>query len=85
MKTFDQLNQLIPTFSADFPFADRLKNLPSNEITNEAIVCFLMYMIKEDDDVFLFCDVMGKLCEETVSKNIIEAISNGMCSVLSRK
>ncbi|XP_065894224.1 uncharacterized protein [Dysidea avara] len=83
MKTFDQLNQLIPTFSADFPFADRLKNLPSNEITNEAIVCFLMYMIKEDDDVFLFCDVMGKLCEETVSKNIIEAISNEFMEALS--
>ena len=74
LKTIDNLKQLYP--GADDRL-DLLETLPSIKLINETIVGIVLVSVMENANVFVFCDVMEKLCKE-VSKNLIEALRNGL-------
>lgn len=59
-------------------YLDQLRSLPTTELINEAIVGNVMCAIKEDSDVFVFCDIVENLCNELASKRVIEALRNGV-------
>jgi len=75
MKTVDKLKQLMPGLPADY--LDRLRTYPSTELINEAIISNAMCAIKADGDVFEFCSLMEKLCDDITSSNFIKALRNG--------
>lgn len=53
-------------------------NLPTTELTNDAIVGSLIVVtIKSDAQALQFCDVMDKLVDSTTSKTHIEVLRNG--------
>jgi len=69
------LKQLNYGIGADF--LDLLRALTSIEVINETIIGTIMFSIVEDCDVFVFFEVMEKLCEGIASKNLIAALRNG--------
>jgi len=75
VKTVDKLKQLK---LGPVNFLDQLRVLPSTEIINVTIMSCVLSTIKEDGDVFVFCDVMERLCDEFTSKSLIVALRNGM-------
>ena len=75
VKTVDQLKQFISGIPDDY--LNQLRVLQSTEQINIAIVGTIMNIMNTDDDVFGFCDIMEKLCDETTSKNYIKALRNG--------
>jgi len=74
--TVDKLKQLMAELPDDY--LDQLRSLPTTELINEAIVGNVMCAIKEDEDVFAFCDIVENLCNEIASKRVIEALRNGI-------
>ena len=77
VKTVDKLRQLIPVLPADY--LDLLRTVPSIEGINEVIVGSVMTnIIREDDDVLQYCDIMEMLCCDTASKSRIQIIRKGM-------
>ena len=79
VKTVDKIKQLIPGVPADY--VDHLRTFASNEI-NEVIIGDVMLVIRTDEDVLPFCDVMEELCNETVSKNVIKTLRNGKLKII---
>ena len=75
METVDKLKQPLP--GVPVHYLDWLREFLSTELNNEAIIGNVMCGIEADDDVFVFCDFMEKLCDEVTSKNIIEILRNG--------
>ena len=76
VKTVHKLKQLIPGIASNY--LDLLRLFPSIEMINETIVGNVICLTMEDGNVFLFCDIMETLCEETAPKNqVIEAFRNG--------
>ena len=81
MKTVDKLKQLIPGLPADD--LNQLRTLPSIELINQTIMGIVLCIIVADDDVFVFCDTVENLCDESTSKNFIEAFRNGKIQLTS--
>ena len=75
VNTVDKLKQMIPGMQDDF--LDLMRMCPSTEAVNEQIIYFVMGIIREDDHVFEFCDIMENLCKDVFSRNLIEALRNG--------
>ncbi|XP_065894140.1 uncharacterized protein [Dysidea avara] len=80
VKTVDKLKQLIPGLPADD--LNQLRTLPSIELINQTIMGIVLCIIVADDDVFVFCDTVENLCDESTSKNFIEAFRNELLEAL---
>ncbi|XP_065894262.1 uncharacterized protein [Dysidea avara] len=81
VKTVHKLKQLIPGIASNY--LDLLRLFPSIEMINETIVGNVICLTMEDGNVFLFCDIMETLCEETAPKNqVIEAFRNELLEAL---
>ena len=65
----------MPGLPADY--LDRLRTYPTTELINEAIISNAMCAIKADGDVFEFCNLMEKLCDEITAGNLVETLRNG--------
>jgi len=72
MKTMDKIRQLgIPD-----DFLNYLKIEPS--LINATIIFAIMRIIKKENDVLKFLDLMEIVCENDASKGLISTIRNGM-------
>ena len=73
MRTMDKIRQL--------GFPDKCLNyiqIVPSKIINAIIIQILMrLLIKEESDVFNFCDILEHLCENDVSKGLIATIREG--------
>jgi len=58
-------------------YLNKLRMLPSTEIINEKILASVMHGMRVDVDVFLFCDIMEQLCDDSTSRNLIAVIRHG--------
>ena len=74
MKVIDKIREILSTHENTL---SRWTMLPTPQLINEAIICSLLTLVKSDDKVLVFCELMSQLVDSPTSKEFIAALKIG--------